>query len=623
MTRVAGISQTEALKSADLYAKCRYLDEITDGRGVIFATGTPISNSMTEMYTMQRYLQYETLRRNGLSHFDAWASTFGECVTAIELSPEGTGYRAKTRFSRFYNLPELMSMFREVADVQTADMLKLNVPTAHFHNISVKPSEQQKQMVAELSERADRVRNGMVDSSVDNMLTITNDGRKLALDQRLINPLLPDDPNSKVNACVRTVLEIWERTTPQRSAQLIFCDLSTPKADGSFSVYTDIRDKLIAQGVPPEEIAFIHDADTEAKKKEMFSKVRKGQIRVLIGSTAKMGAGTNVQKRLAAIHHVDCPWRPADLEQRNGRIIRQGNDNSDVDIYTYVTQETFDAYLFQLVENKQKFIGQVMTSKSPARSAEDVDEQALSYAEIKALATGNPLIKEKMDLDVAVARLTLLRASYLSQKYALEDRIIKEFPQTIAKFEQRIEGFKADIATATANPSDKDSFPPMVIQGIRYDEKAAAGEALIKTCKAMTSPEAIKIGSYRGFALELSFDSFSRAYVLSLVGQLRHSVELGTDVFGNLTRIDNVIENFEKRMHSCEEQLATTRTQLESAQEEVKKPFPQEQELQEKTARLQELNSLLNMDEKDSVLLDGEPDEGDGNDVPQRTGEAR
>jgi len=623
MTRVAGISQTEAMKSSDLYAKCRYLDELTDGRGVIFATGTPISNSMTEMYTMQRYLQYETLRRNGLSHFDAWASTFGECVTAIELSPEGTGYRAKTRFSRFYNLPELMSMFREVADVQTADMLKLNVPTAHFHNVSVKPSEQQERMVAELSERADRVRNGMVDSTVDNMLKITNDGRKLALDQRLINPLLPDDPNSKVNACIQTVYETWERTTPNRSAQLVFCDLSTPKADGSFSVYTDIRDKLIAQGVPPEEIAFIHDADTDAKKKELFSKVRKGQVRVLIGSTAKMGAGTNVQKRLAAIHHLDCPWRPADLEQRNGRLIRQGNDNSDVDVYTYVTERTFDAYLFQLVENKQKFIGQVMTSKSPARSAEDVDEQALSYAEIKALATGNPLIKEKMDLDVAVARLTLLRASYLSQKYALEDRILKEFPQTIARLEQRIEGFKADMATAVANPSDKDSFSPMMIQGVHYAEKAAAGEALIKTCKAMTSPEPIKIGSYRGFALELSFDSFSRNYILTLVGTLRHSVELGTDVFGNLTRIDNVLEGFEKRMHSCEEQLANTRGQLADAQVEVKKPFPQEQELQEKTARLNELNSLLNMDEKESVLIDGEPDEGEENAPPQRHGEAR
>lgn len=623
MTRVAGISQTEAMKSSDLYAKCRYLDEITGGKGVIFATGTPISNSMVELYTMQRYLQYDTLRRNGLSHFDCWASTFGECVTAIELAPEGTGYRAKTRFSKFYNLPELMAMFKEVADVKTSDMLPLKVPNAHFHTIAVKPSEHQQAMVESLSERADRVRNGMVDPSVDNMLKITNDGRKLALDQRMIDPMLPDNPDSKTNACVRNVYEIWQRTTPNRSAQLIFCDLSTPKADGSFNVYDDIRSKLIAMGVPPEEIAYIHTADTEAKKKEMFGKVRSGQIRVLIGSTAKMGAGTNVQKRLAALHHLDCPWRPADIEQREGRLIRQGNDNSDVDVFSYVTEGTFDAYLYQLVENKQKFIGQIMTSKSPARSAEDVDEQALSYAEIKALAAGDPSINEKMDLDVAVTKLQLLKASYLSQRYALEDRILGEFPRTIAQKEQRIAGLEADIATAAAHPIDKDHFPPMTVQGIIYGEKAAAGEALIKACKAMTSPEPIRVGNYRGFDLELSFDSFSKVYVLTLVGQLRYNVELGTDPIGNITRTENVIDGFRKNLEACREQLATVQSQLEAAKIEVQKPFAQEDELTQKLARLAELNAHLNLDEKESVLLDGEPDEGEDKAVPEKSSGAR
>ncbi len=622
MRNVAGISQTEAMKSSDLFGKCRYLDEITGGKGIVFATGTPISNSMVEMYTMQRYLQYETLRRNGLSHFDCWASTFGECVTAIELSPEGTGYRTKTRFAKFYNLPELMAMFKETADVQTADMLKLPVPVAHFHNVSVKPSEQQKEIVASLAERADKVRNGMVQPYEDNMLKITNDGRKLALDQRLVNPLLPDHPDSKVNACVQNVYDIWERTTPNRSTQLLFCDLSTPKADGSFNVYTDIRDKLIAKGIPAEQIAFIHDADTDTKKKELFSKVRKGTIRVLIGSTAKMGAGTNVQDRLIAVHHLDCPWRPADLEQRNGRIIRQHNQNAEVDVYSYVTEQTFDAYLYQLVENKQKFIGQVMTSKSPARSAEDVDEQALSYAEIKALAAGNPLIKEKMDLDIAVSRLQLLKASHLSQKYALEDRILKEFPQTIARLEQRIEGYTADIATAAANPSSKEYFPPMTIKGITYEDKAGAGNAIIEACKAMTKPEAINIGKYRGFDLELSFDSFSKIYLLYLVGDLRHRVELGTDIHGNLTRIENAIEAFGERKTACESQLETAKNQLEQAKKEVDKPFPQEDELAEKQARLAELNAALNMDKRDDTIIDGEPEETE-NAAPNRNGEAR
>ena len=542
---------------------------------------------------------------------------------SLDILPlEGTGYRTKTRFAKFYNLPELMAMFKETADVQTADMLKLPVPIAHFHNVSVKPSEQQKEIVASLAERADKVRNGMVQPYEDNMLKITNDGRKLALDQRLVNPLLPDHPDSKVNACVQNVYDIWERTTPNRSTQLLFCDLSTPKADGSFNVYTDIRDKLIAKGIPAEQIAFIHDADTDTKKKELFSKVRKGTIRVLIGSTAKMGAGTNVQDRLIAVHHLDCPWRPADLEQRNGRIIRQHNQNAEVDVYSYVTEQTFDAYLYQLVENKQKFIGQVMTSKSPARSAEDVDEQALSYAEIKALAAGNPLIKEKMDLDIAVSRLQLLKASHLSQKYALEDRILKEFPQTIARLEQRIEGYTADIATAAANPSSKEYFPPMTIKGITYEDKAGAGNAIIEACKAMTNPEPINIGNYRGFDLELSFDSFSKIYLLYLVGDLRHRVELGTDIHGNLTRIENAIEAFGEHKTACESQLETAKNQLEQAKKEVDKPFPQEDELAEKQARLSELNAALNMDKRDDTILDGEPEETE-NAAPNRNGEAR
>ncbi len=612
MRNVGGIAQTEAQKSSDLYMKCRYLDEVTGNKGVIFATGTPVSNSMVELYTMQRYLQYDALEDKHLQHFDSWASTFGETVTAIELAPEGTGYRAKTRFAKFYNLPELMMMFRQVADIQTADMLNLPVPKANFHNIAVKPTEHQKQIVESLSERAEKVRNKMVDSSVDNMLLITNDGRKLALDQRLFNEMLPDDPDSKVAACVDNVYGIWERTTPQKSTQLIFCDLSTPHNDGKFNVYDDIKKKLIAKGVPESEIAFIHNADSEAKKKDLFGKVRSGQVRVLIGSTAKMGAGTNVQQKLIAIHHTDCPWRPADLQQREGRIVRQGNENPEVEIYSYVTEQTFDAYLYQLVENKQKFIGQIMTSKSPVRSAEDVDEQALSYAEIKALATGNPYIKEKMDLDVAVSKLKLLKQNHLSQRYSLEDMIIKYYPQRIKEGEERIAGYKADIERAKENTFPSvDNFSPMVVEDVTYDEKKGAGSAILVACKAMTSPEPKLIGSYRGFNMELSFNSFEKEYILTLVGSLRHSVSLGADIYGNITRLDNIITAMPERLKAAEERLADTKVQLENAKAEVERPFPQEEELSQKMERLAELNALLDMDHKDNEIVDGEPDVAD------------
>ena len=607
MRNVGGIAQTEAQKSSDLFMKCRYLDEVTESKGVIFATGTPVSNSMVELYTMQRYLQYETLADRNLQHFDAWASTFGETVTAIELAPEGTGYRSKTRFAKFYNLPELMMMFRQVADIQTADMLNLPVPKAVYHNIAVKPTDIQKELVASLSERAEKVRKKMVDSSVDNMLLITNDGRKLALDQRLTNEMLPDDPNSKVSACVNNVYEIWEKTSEQRSTQLIFCDLSTPHNDGRFNVYDDIRKKLISKGVPENEIAFIHDADSEAKKKELFLKVRTGKVRVLIGSTAKMGAGTNVQQKLIAIHHTDCPWRPADLQQREGRIIRQGNENPEVNIYSYVTEETFDAYLYQLVENKQKFIGQIMTSKSPVRSAEDVDEQALSYAEIKALATGNPYIKEKMDLDVAVSKLKLLKQNHLSQKYALEDKIIKFYPQEIKRFQERIDGYNSDIERAKNNTIlNDDGFSEMVVEDVSYSEKKAAGTAILAVCKAMTSPEPKEIGSYRGFKLELSFETFEKQYVLTLVGSLRHSVPLGADVFGNISRIDNMISSLPDKMADCKERLADTKNQLENAKAEVERPFQQEEELSKKNERLAELNALLDMNHTENEIADGE-----------------
>lgn len=612
MRNVGGIAQTEAQKSSDLFMKCRYLDEVTGSKGVIFATGTPVSNSMVELYTMQRYLQYETLAERNLQHFDAWASTFGETVTAIELAPEGTGYRSKTRFAKFYNLPELMMMFRQVADIQTADMLNLPVPKAVYHNIAVKPTDIQKELVASLSERAEKVRKKMVDSSVDNMLLITNDGRKLALDQRLTNEMLPDDPNSKVSACVNKVYEIWEKTSEQRSTQLIFCDLSTPHNDGRFNVYDDIRKKLISKGVPKNEIAFIHDADSEAKKKELFSKVRTGKVRVLIGSTAKMGAGTNVQQKLIAIHHTDCPWRPADLQQREGRIIRQGNENPEVNIYSYVTEETFDAYLYQLVENKQKFIGQIMTSKSPVRSAEDVDEQALSYAEIKALATGNPYIKEKMDLDVAVSKLKLLKQNHLSQKYALEDKIIKFYPQEIKRFEERIDGYNSDIERVKNNTVlNDDGFSAMIVEDVSYSEKKAAGTAILAACKAMTSPEPKEIGSYRGFKLELSFETFEKQYVLTLVGSLRHSVPLGADIFGNISRIDNMISSLPDKMAGCKERLVDTKNQLENAKTEVERPFPQEEELSKKNERLAELNALLDINHTENEIADGEQENND------------
>ena len=620
MRNVGNISQTEAMKSSDLYMKCRYLDELTGGRGVVFATGTPISNSMVEMYTMQKYLQYGALRRNDLLHFDAWASTFGETVTAIELSPEGTGYRAKTRFAKFYNLPELMAMFKETADIQTADMLKLPVPETHYHSVVLKPSETQKEMVASLSERAERVRNKMVDSSVDNMLLITNDGRKLALDQRLMNDMLPDSETSKVGACAENVFDIWQRTADRKSTQMVFCDLSTPHGDGKFNVYDDLRNKLIAKGVPAEEIAYIHTANSEAQKKELFGKVRSGQVRVLIGSTQKMGAGTNVQTKLAALHHLDCPWRPSDLQQREGRIIRQGNENKEVDIYTYVTENTFDSYLYQLVESKQKFIGQIMTSKSPVRSAEDIDETALSYAEIKALCAGNPHIKEKMDLDIDVSRLKLLKANHLSQRYSLEDQILKEFPQKIKSLEQRIEGYRADIDQRNRNTEpNEDGFSPMLMPGGTVREKKAAGDAILGLCKSMTSPDPIPIGQYRGFDMELSFDTFSREYKITLIHQLRHTVTLGTDIFGNIQRLDNTLSSFEERMTACANQLENTRVQLENAKAEVQKPFPQEEELAAKTARLNELNALLNLDKKENEIVDGER----GDEEPSRSSDDR
>ena len=612
MRNVGGIAQTEAQKSSDLFMKCRYLDEITGGRGTVFATGTPISNSMVELYTIQRYLQYNTLVKNGLQHFDAWASTFGETVTAIELTPEGTGYRAKTRFAKFYNLPELMAMFKEVADIKTADMLNLPVPEAEYHNVSVEPSEMQKEMVASLAERAEKVRGGGVDSSVDNMLKITNDGRKLALDQRMLNAMLPDFENSKINACVDNVYRIWEENKDKKSAQLVFCDLSTPKNDGTFSVYNDIRKKLIERGVPESEVRFIHEAETDVKKKELFQKVRKGEVRVLMGSTQKMGAGTNVQDRLIALHDVDCPWRPADLEQRSGRIIRQGNSNPKVDIYRYVTKQTFDAYLYQLVEGKQKFASQIMTSKSPVRSAEDIDETALSYAEIKMLATGNPYIKEKMDLDIQVQKLKLLKSNFLSEKYSLEDKIIKYYPQRITSLENRINGLTEDVKTAKQHPKPTDDrFVGMEVKGVFYSEKAEAGKAIIEACKEMTSPAPIPLGKYRGFETELSFDTTERSYCVTVKGETGKQVSLGDDAFGNITRIDNTVERFADDLEKAKDSLADTKNQFETAQKEVQKPFVQEEELKSKLARLDELNILLNMDKKENEIVGGEPDEGE------------
>ena len=612
MRNVGGIAQTEAQKSSDLFMKCRYLDELTGGRGTVFATGTPISNSMVELYTIQRYLQYNTLVKNNLQHFDSWASTFGETVTAVELTPEGTGYRAKTRFAKFYNLPELMAMFKEVADIKTADMLELPVPEAHFHNVAVKPSEMQKEMVASLAERAEKVRGGGVDSSVDNMLKITNDGRKLALDQRMLNDMLPDFEGSKINACVDNIYRIWEETADKKSAQLVFCDLSTPKNDGTFSVYNDIRKKLIERGVPESEVRFIHEADTDVKKKELFQKTRKGEVRVLLGSTQKMGAGTNVQDRLIALHDVDCPWRPSDLEQRSGRIIRQGNSNPDVDIYRYVTEQTFDAYLYQLVEGKQKFASQIMTSKSPVRSAEDIDETALSYAEIKMLATGNPYIKEKMDLDIQVQKLKLLKSNFLSERYALEDKIIKYYPQRITALENRIEGLKQDVETAKQHPKPTDDrFVGMEVKGVFYSEKADAGKAIIEACKQMNSPDPIPLGKYRGFETELLFNTAERNYEVRLKGATSRNVPLGDDAYGNIIRLDNGIERFAESLSLAENDLENTKNQLETAKKEVQKPFIQEEELKTKLARLDELNILLNMDKRENEIVGGEPDEGE------------
>ena len=605
MRNVAGLSTSEAQKSSDMFMKCQYMDELTGGRGIIFATGTPVSNSMTELYTMMRYLQYGTLQQKGLTHFDSWASTFGETTTAIELAPEGTGYRARTRFAKFFNLPELMNMFKEVADIKTSDQLHLPVPEAKFETVVVQPSEHQQAMVAELSERAAAVHSGVVDPSVDNMLKITSDGRKLGLDQRLMNPLLPDDPNSKLNACVRNVLRIYEEGQSDKLTQLLFCDLSTPKNDGTFNVYEDIRAKLIQSGVPEEEIAFIHDADTEAKKKDLLAKGRTGQVRVLLGSTQKMGAGTNVQDRLVAVHHLDVGWRPADMTQRNGRIIRQGNRNKEVQVYQYVTEGTFDAYLYQTLENKQKFISQIMTSKSPVRSCDDVDEQALSYAEIKALCAGDPQIKEKMDLDVDVARLKVLKADHQSQQYRLEDKLMKYFPAEIEKTQGFIKGFQSDIRTVAAHPLPEEGFCGMELNGTRFTEKAEAGEAILAICKANQSLESVPLGSYRGFKMELAFDSFQKEYQVLLKGEMTHRVPIGTSAAGNIQRLDNALAGIPARLEKAEQQLDNLRSQQEAAQAELGKPFPQEAELAEKSARLAELDALLNMDDR-------------GNDDPDR-----
>ena len=609
MRNVGGIAQTEAQKSSDLFMKCRYLDELTGGKGVIFATGTPISNSMVELYTMQRYLQYGELEKRHLQQFDAWASTFGETVTAIELSPEGTGYRAKTRFAKFFNLPELMALFKEVADIQTSEMLNLPVPKANYHNVVIEPSEIQKELVKDLSERAEKIRNRMVDSSVDNMLKITNDGRKLALDQRLTNDMLEDFEHSKVATCADNIYSIWDKTSEDKSAQLVFCDLSTPHNDGKFNVYDDLKTKLIDRGIPEEEIAFIHDANTDARKQELFNKVRRGQVRVLIGSTQKMGAGTNCQDRLIALHDLDCPWRPSDLIQRSGRIIRQGNKNPEVDIYRYVTEGTFDAYLYQLVENKQRFISQIMTSKTPVRFAEDIDETALSYAEIKALAAGNPDIIEKTELDTQVAKLKLLKQNYLSEKYALEDKVIKYYPNEIKRLENRIEDMKEDIEVFNNNNTPDNSFEKMNIKGTDFTERKEAGEKIIEICKSMTNPEPLEIGEYKGFKIILSFDTMDRKFYASMKNNLSYKTELGSDPSGNITRIDNVLNGIETRLSSIENNLEDTKKNYESAKKEIEKPFPQEEELKTKSKRLDELNIKLNLNNKDKEIID------DGNDI--------
>ena len=610
MRNVGGIAQTEAQKSSDLFMKCRYLDEITSNRGTVFATGTPVSNSMVELYSVQRYLQYDTLAQNGLQHFDSWASTFGETVTALELAPEGTNYRAKTRFAKFYNLPELMQMFREVADIQTADMLKLPVPKVNYHNIKTKPSEIQTEMVASLAKRAEKVRARLVEPNIDNMLKITNDGRKLALDQRMIDPMLPDDPESKVNACVDNVYRIWEEHADTKATQLVFCDLSTPKNDGTFNVYNDMREKLIARGIPAEQIRFIHEATTDAQKKELFGKVRSGEVRVLFGSTPKMGAGTNVQDRLIAIHNLDCPWRPSDLEQRQGRIERQGNMFPEVEVYRYVTEQTFDAYLYQLVESKQKFISQIMTSKSPVRSAEDVDEVALSFAEVKMLATGDARFKEKMDLDIQVSKLRVLKQSYLSEHYDLEDRVLKYYPQTIKEYEERIAGYENDAALVEQHkPQGEDKFCPMTLKGMTYTEKADAGEMLLAICKDYPMSAPTEIGSYRGFRMEIYYDTVNAHYCMNLCGKAKHKVDLGADAHGNLTRIENELSKLPARLEAAKTKKAETITQLETAKEEIKKPFAFEDELKEKTERLNALNIELNLNEKDTSVMDTEPEQ--------------
>ena len=609
------MSTSEAQKSSDMFGKCRYLDEVTGGRGVVFATGTPVSNSMSELYTVMRYLQYSTLQQKGLTHFDCWASTFGETTTAIELAPEGTGYRARTRFAKFFNLPELMSMFKEVADIKTSDQLHLPVPDAKFETVVAKPSEIQKEMVRELSKRAARIHSGAVEAFEDNMLCVTNDGRKIGLDVRLMNPMLPDDPSSKLNICVQNVLQIWEDGKEQKLTQLLFCDLSTPKNDDNFNVYDDIRRKLVAAGVPESEVEFIHSADTEAKKAALFSKVRSGDVRILLGSTAKMGAGTNVQQRLVAVHHLDVGWKPSDMTQRNGRIVRQGNMNKEVKVFNYVTEGTFDSYLFQTLENKQRFISQIMTSKSPVRSCDDVDEQALSYAEIKALCAGNPLIKEKMDLDVQVAKLKVLKADHQSQKFRLEDKLLTKFPADIQETTAYIAGVKSDAELAAAHPQAQEGFCGMTIKGVAYDEKKTAGERLLLACSELPNSEEKVIGSYRGFELSLRFDTYHSEYQALLKGQRKYPVALGKDPLGCIIRLDHSLNDFPERIASAENELATLKQQQAAAQIEVEKSFPQEEELAEKSARLAELNAQLDVDEKSH---ESEQSEKEQEDEPRR-----
>ena len=595
MQNVAGLSTSDAQKSSDMFMKCRYMDELTGGKGVVFATGTPVSNSMTEIYTMQRYLQYATLERMGLVHFDCWASNFGETTTAIELAPEGTGYRARTRFARFHNLPELMNMFREVADIKTADQLDLPVPKAVYQTIVAQPTQQQKEYVQSLSRRATLVHGG-IDPRTDNMLKITSDGRKLGLDQRIINPLLPDDPGSKVNLCVENILRIWREGQADKLTQLVFSDISTPKNDGSFNVYDDIRNKLVSAGIPASEVAFIHEAATETQKKELFGKVRSGQVRVLLGSTAKMGAGTNVQDRLIAMHDLDCPWRPGDLAQRAGRIVRQGNRNPEVSIYRYATDGTFDSYLWQTVENKQRFISQIMTSKSPVRVCEDVDEAALSFAEIKALCAGNPLIKEKMQLDIDVAQLRLLKSEHQSQQYRLEDNVAKYYPEAIEKHKGFLAGFQADLETLSAHPLPDEGFVGMIVKGDTLTDKDNAGAAILEACKELKTGDSMEIGSYRGFTMHLTFDSWKNEMQLRLKGAMTHEVVLGTDARGNLIRMENALAVIPNRQRTTQEQLTNYCVQLEAAKAEIGKPFPQEAELTEKSARLALLDAELNLD---------------------------